>query len=219
MAAYETGVLTAQSVGAEPGSVKVSPCINFVDTGQEPPTRPDYVIATVPISAGENSYEVYFKLPIDPGTLTVSAFRVYLTSALPTGVTLKYKADWTGGTSAYATPTRVTSTVATTTIPTSLPGTANVTIDESLATTKTVPFLTDYIVMQLQTTTSAAEGAGALSLYVQYLDSSANTYTGIIPITYNVSKSSSSGIYYDVSGIYNDYIDVTGQFPDEGSDG
>ena len=214
MVAYETGILGAQSMGAEPGTVKIVSQVALVNTGTEPPYKETYVVSSVPITAGENSYEAFIRLPIDVTSLTVSAFKVYLGSALPTGVTLKYKSNWTGGTSAFSTPVKSASSIATTTIPTSLPAT-NLTIENSTATTKTVPFLTDYIVLQLQTTTSAADGDSSLSLYVQYIDSSANTYTGILPLIYSISSANSTTIAYTIQGIFNDYIDIRGVFSSE----
>jgi hypothetical protein len=219
MTANKTGILAAQSVGAEPGSVKTTSQIALINTGQEPPLRADYTVANVPIPAGENSYEAFLKLPIDPDLLTVSGIKLYLTSALPTGVVLKYKSDWTGGTSAYSTPVKSTSGKAVTTIPVSLPAAANVSIDGALATTKTIPFLTDYIILQLQTTTSAATGVGSLTLYVQYVDNTANTYTGTLPVNYYISPSNAGSIFYNIVGIFNDFIDITGVFPSEASDG
>jgi hypothetical protein len=219
MVAYETGILAAQSVGAEPGTVKIVSQVALVNTGTEPPYKDTYVLSSVPITAGENSYEAFIKLPIDVTSLTLSGFKIYLTSALPTGVTLKYKSDWTGGTSAFSTPIKTTSGKAVTTIPVAIPANANVTIENSLSTTKTTPFLTDYIVLQLQTTASAADGDGTLSLYVQYVDGSANTYTGILPIIYNVSSTNTSATIYNIQGIFSDFIDISGVFSNEASDG
>ena len=217
MVAYETGVLAAQSLGAEPGTVKVVSQVALVNTGTEPPYKDTYAVSTVPIIAGENSYEAFFKIPVDADSLTVGTFKVYLISALPTGITLKYKSNWTGGTSAFTTPTKATSSVATTTIPVSLPAGANLSIENSIATTKTLPFLTDYIVLQLQTTASAADGDSSLTLYVQYADGSANTYTGFIPLVYSIA-SATTETNYNIQGIYNDSIDIIGLYPDEGSE-
>ena len=215
MADYEVGILAAQSIGAEPGTVKVVSQVALVNTGTEPPCRETYVVSSVPITAGENSYEAFIRLPIDADSLTVSGFKIYLASALPTGVSLKYKSNWTGGTSAFSTPVKTASTKATTTIPIPFPVSTNVSINNSLATTKTIPFLTDYIILQIQTTSAASTGDGTLALYVQYVDGSANTYTGILPLVYSISSSNTVETVYNIQGIFNDYIDIQGVFSSE----
>jgi len=221
MTAYGTGLLVAQTIGVEPGTVAVTPQLLFVDTGNSIPGRPDYVIASVPINAGQNSYEAYFRFSIDRADITTNALgtvKIWVTGSIPTGVALKYKANWTGGTSAYARPVIANSSIATTSVATSAPTPANVTIGSSLATTKTVPFMTDYIVMQVQTTSAAVEGEVDLTLNAQYTDASANTYTATIPIKFQITTSQANAVYYDIAGTFNDYIDINGVFPDEAQD-
>jgi hypothetical protein len=86
-----------------------------------------------------------------------------------TGLTVKWKGNNAGS---YQTPTASTSSVATSSIPTSDPGTANVSIGGSLSGQLVAAGYTDYIVLQLQTTTSAPARDTSLAVFtVQYDES------------------------------------------------
>ena len=66
---------------------------------------------------------------------------------------------------AYAQPTSATSIIATNLIGTSDPGTRNVTIGGSLTSSLTAPGSTDFLVLQLQTTTAAPAGDTSLAAF------------------------------------------------------
>ena len=117
------------------------------------------VALTYPITAGENSYEKWIKVKFT-GTFSVIDNIQFWKSA--GAYQTEEGIDWSGTTAlaSYATPTAATSSVATTVLPTADPGTANVWIAGSLSGTITVSGNTsDYIVMQLQTTTNTEAGA------------------------------------------------------------
>lgn len=117
------------------------------------------VALTYPITAGENSYEKYIKVKFTGTFSTIDNIKFWKSAGTyVTGEGI----DWDGevALASYATPTDSTSSVATTVLPTSDPGTANVSIGGSLSGTITVSGNTsDYIVMQLQTTSSTPAGA------------------------------------------------------------
>lgn len=65
----------------------------------------------------------------------------------------------------YAQPTNATSSIATATLGTSDPGEANVSIGGSLNSSLTSSGYSDYMVLQLQTTTAAAAGDTSLATF------------------------------------------------------
>lgn len=77
-----------------------------------------------------------------------------------TGLTLYWKGNNSG---AYVTPVKIDSTIATATIPTSDPGTANVSIGTSLAGNLVAAGYSDYIVLQLDVALAAAPGDTSLA--------------------------------------------------------
>lgn len=111
--------------------------------------------ASNPITAGNNSYEKYV-VGSWAGTFTqIDNVQFWMSAgSFGTGESI----DWSGSVTAYADPVATTSTVATTAIPTSDPGTANVTIGSSLSGTLSAAGRSDYIVLQYQTTVSADPG-------------------------------------------------------------
>lgn len=83
-----------------------------------------------------------------------------------TGLTVKWKGNNAGS---FVTPTTNDSTVATASVPTSDPGTANVSIGGSLSGTLTSAGYSDYIVLQLHVGTTAASGDTSLATFsLQY---------------------------------------------------
>lgn len=111
-----------------------------------------------PIERGTNSFEKYL-FGSWGGTFTsIDNIQFAMTSgSLGTGEVIK----WEGSSvTAFTTPTQTTSTVATGSIPTSLPGSANVSIAGNLAgTISASPGSSDYIVLQYQVSSSAILGA------------------------------------------------------------
>jgi hypothetical protein len=83
-----------------------------------------------------------------------------------TGLTVYWKGNNVG---AYATPVNDDSAVAVSTVPTSDPGTANVSIGGSLSGELTGAGYSDYIVLQLDVATTAAPGDTSLATFtIQY---------------------------------------------------
>jgi hypothetical protein len=127
--------------------------------------------ASWPITAGNNSYEVYLRGHFTPTYNKIENIQFWNSSGFSpaTGLTLK----WDGSGVTYAQPVATTSSKATKSIPTTDPGTANVTMAGTLAGSLTsASGFTDYIVLQLQTTTSAAAGDTSLAKFTMQYDES-----------------------------------------------
>ncbi len=108
-----------------------------------------------PITAGNNSYEVWLKGHFS-GSFNLIQNAQFWKSAGTEGA--GEDIYWEGITTAYATPVTTNSPAATATVPTSDPGTANVSFGGSLAGTIAAEGYTDYITLQLRTTTAAEAG-------------------------------------------------------------
>lgn len=108
-----------------------------------------------PVRTGENSYEKYIKGDFS-GTFTrIENIRFYLSSgSIPASDHIYFD----GETVSFTQPTNTTSTIATTDIPESEPGTANVSIGGSLSGDLTSAGQTDYIVLQYAVDSSASAG-------------------------------------------------------------
>jgi len=122
---------------------------------------------TYPVVAGNSSYEVYLRGKFTNTFTRILNIQFYKSAGGPdTGIALKWDGD---GNTAYAQPVSTTSAIATTTIGTSDPGTANVTIGNSLTGALTATGYTDYMVLQVQSTTAAAAGdSSTYSFEIQY---------------------------------------------------
>jgi len=116
-----------------------------------------------PITAGGNSFEKWQRLEVTAmgGASAVKNIKVWRTGALGANASLLTNARTTsyGGNPTYATPTASASSIATQTMPSTEPGTANLGIGGSLTGELTAVGETDNLVMQLQTTGSATAGA------------------------------------------------------------
>jgi len=123
-----------------------------------------------PIVAGENSYEVWLRAHFTGTFNTVDNIQFWMSTDFSPNTGLAVK--WEGAEVTYATPVATTSTVATTAVPTSDPGTANVSIGGSLGGSLTAAGYSDYIVLQLQTTVSAAAGDTSLATFTLQYDES-----------------------------------------------
>lgn len=148
----------AQSYGATPtvadiGDGSGGNYWNFKDVDDATPAN----YSSNPITAGNNSYEVWLRGHFTGTFNVVDNLQFWMSTDFSpnTGLTVKYKANNVG---AYVQSVKTTSTVATVAMPTSDPGTANVSIGGSLSGTLTSAGYSDYIVLQLQTTVSAAPG-------------------------------------------------------------
>lgn len=122
-----------------------------------------------PIVAGENSYEKWQKLEVTAmgGTTRVENIKIWRTGALggsASHVTNARTATY-GGAETYATPVATASTVATQTMPTSEPASANLGIGGSLSGSLTAIGSSDYLVHQIQTDASDTAGASTTMNY------------------------------------------------------
>ena len=117
-----------------------------------------------PITAGDKSYEKYIKLHFTSlGTMSqVDNLKVWKSGgdALGSYTTLKTNARESSyaGAEAYATPVKTSSTKATQNMPTTTPTGANLGIGGALAGNLAIPGYSDYLVMQVQTTSSEVIG-------------------------------------------------------------
>lgn len=111
-----------------------------------------------PITPGNNSFEKYQKIEVTAmgGSSAIKNFQVWRTGALGGAAVHKFASTVTA-----ATPVATASSVATGTMPTAAPGTANVGIGGSLSGQLTATGLSDFIVHQIQT--NAADVAGSTS--------------------------------------------------------
>ena len=118
-----------------------------------------------PVSPGNNTYEKWqrFDLTALGGSSAIENLKVWRTGALGGSAVHVTNASTTsyGGAATYATPVATTSTVATQTMPTSTPASANLGIGGSLTGTLTAVGYSDYLVHQIQT--NAADTAGSTS--------------------------------------------------------
>lgn len=152
----------SQSIGAGPTRVDLGSSgnlFNFKNTDTN--TVADY--AANPITAGNNSYEVFLQGHFTGVFNLIQDIRFWQSTAFSpsTGLTVK----WKGTQTIYLQPAAVTSSLATSSVPTSDPGTANVSIGGNLSGSLTTSGYTDYIVLQLQTTTAAAAGDSSLGTF------------------------------------------------------
>ncbi len=153
----------AQTVGAPPGTTT-----NLGSTGNlanfkniDSVGTSDY--ATHPIPAGNNSYEVWLQGYFSGTFNAIYDLRFWMSTDFSPNTGLTVKSNMTQ--QSFAQPTNATSSIATSTIGTSDPGAANVSIGGSLNSSLTSSGYTDYIVMQLQTTTAAAAGDTSLATF------------------------------------------------------
>lgn len=118
---------------------------------------PNLTAASYPITRGENSYEKYI-FGSWGGTFTkIDNLQFYASAgSYGTGEVIK----WQGSSvTTFTPPVTTTSVVATGSLPFADPGTANVSIANTLAgSIYASPGSSDYIVLQYQTTSSAAVG-------------------------------------------------------------
>lgn len=124
-----------------------------------------------PITPGNNSYEKWqrFHVTAMGGSSKIDNLQVWRTTALGGAAVHKTNARTSsyGGAATYATPVATASTVATQTMPTSAPGSANLGIGGSLTGSFTATGYSDYLVHQIQT--NAADTAGATTtMHYQY---------------------------------------------------
>lgn len=118
-----------------------------------------------PVTPGNDTYEKWQKIHVTAmgGSSKIDNLKVWRTGALggsAVHVTNARTASYAGA-ATFATPIQTNSTVATQTMPTSVPGSANLGIAGTLAGNLTVTGSSDYLVHQIQT--NAADTAGSTS--------------------------------------------------------
>lgn len=141
----------AEKNGASPGTWTGSISnLNFGNTDQ-----PMLVTATYPITVGNNSYEKYVAGSFGGAFTKISNVQFWMSAgSYGAGEVIK----WSGSVTTYATPTATTSVVAVGSVPTSDPGTANVSVHGALTGSLLAAGSTDFITLQYQTTSSAGPG-------------------------------------------------------------
>ena len=108
-----------------------------------------------PITAGNNSYEVWLRGHFSGSFNKVQNLQLWKSAGnLGTGETLYWK---DGGASAYQAPA-TTDTFTDAAVPTADPGSSNVSINNSQASSLSAAGYSDYIVLQLRTEASAEAG-------------------------------------------------------------
>jgi hypothetical protein len=122
-----------------------------------------------PVTPGNNTYEKWqrFNVTSMGGSSKIDNLRVWRTGALGANATHLTNARTSsyGGAATYATPVATASSVATQTMPSSEPGSANVGIGGSLTGNRTTTGFSDYLVHQIQTTASATAGSTSTMNY------------------------------------------------------
>lgn len=124
-------------------------------------TPGDY--AANPITAGNNSYEVFLRGHLSGTFNRVDDIRFWMSTNFSpsTGLTVRFK----GTQVIYLPPAVGTSSLATSSVPVSDPGSANVSIGGSLSGSLTTSGFTDFVVLQLQTLNTAAAGDTSLATF------------------------------------------------------
>ena len=108
-----------------------------------------------PITAGNNSYEVWLKGHFTGSFNKIQNAKFWKSDgSFGTGEAIK----WDGVTTAYVTPVTSESTSCTADVPTTSPGSANVSFGGDLGGSITAAGFSDFIIMQMQTTTAAEAG-------------------------------------------------------------
>jgi hypothetical protein len=124
---------------------------------------------TYPIAAGSNSYEVWLRGHFYGTFNAIYDLRFWMSTDFSpnTGLTIKFRSTQ----QTYLQPTNATSSIATSTISSSDPGTRNVSVGGSLTSSITTPSYSDYMVIQLQTASNAAAGDTSLAvLSLSYIE-------------------------------------------------
>ena len=157
----------AQSNGASEVSTDLGETGNLFNfKNVDSATASDYT--SYPITAGNNSYEVYLRGHWTGTFNKIDNLQFWMSTDFSpnTGLSVKLAAN---GVTTYTQPISATSTVATTAVPTSDPGSENLYIGGASGGSLTAAGYSDYVVLQLQTTVSAAAGDTSLAEFsLQY---------------------------------------------------
>ena len=143
---------------------------NFMD--EDSNTAANY--STKPITASDTadqgrSYEVWIRAHFTDTFNVIDNLQFWMSTDFDpaTGLTVKWKGNNSG---AYSTPIKTDSAKATATVPSSDPGTANVSIGTSLSGTLTSAGYSDYIILQLDVASTAAAGDTSLATFTLQYD-------------------------------------------------
>lgn len=119
-----------------------------------------------PITAGNRSYEIWLRAKFEGSFNQIQNLQFYKSAGTyGTGISIK----WDGDTTGYATPVSSASSIATADVPTADPGTANVSIGGELTGALTASGYSNYVVLQLGTTTATSAGdTNAYTFVLQY---------------------------------------------------
>jgi hypothetical protein len=123
---------------------------------------------TSPVVAGTNSFDVWLLGKFTSTFNKVDNMQFWQSTDFSpnTGLSVKWSSQ-----AAYRTPSTA-ATYASATVPTTDPGTANVSIGGQLTGSLTASGYSDYIVLQLQSTTAAAAGDTSLATFTTQYDES-----------------------------------------------
>jgi hypothetical protein len=124
-------------------------------------TAGDY--ASLPITAGNNSFEIWLRGWLSGSFNRVSGFRFWESTGFSPSTGLSV--FWSGTQSIFLQPASGTSSIATSSVPVADPGTTNVSIGANLSGSLIAAGYTDFIVLQLRTTTAAAAGDTSLATF------------------------------------------------------
>lgn len=131
----------------------------------------ELVAANYPVSPGNNTYEKWQKIHVSNmgGSSKIDNLKVWRTTALGGSAVHLTNARTTsyGGADAYATPVKTDSSIATQTMPSSEPASANLGIGGVLAGALTAAGSSDYLVHQIQTDAGDIVGASC-TMHYQY---------------------------------------------------
>lgn len=164
----------AQTYGSAPGTTtdlgESGNLFNFKDADDA--TAANY--SSYPITASDNanegrSYEVWLRAHFTGTFNQIDNIQFWMSTNFSpaTGLTVYWKGNNVGS---YVTPVKTDSTIATNTVPTSDPGTANVSIGGSLSGYLSSAGYSDYIVLQLDVATTAASGDTSLATFTLQYD-------------------------------------------------
>lgn len=129
-------------------------------------TAADY--SSNPITAGLSSMEVYLRMHFTGTFNTITNLQFWQSTAFSPATGLQVTMEQTVGNQVYATPSATDN--ANSNIPTADPGTANVGIAGSFAGTLSAAGYSNYIILQLDTTISAAPGDTSLAVFTGQYD-------------------------------------------------
>ena len=182
-----------QIMGESPGFEYLISDLYLPSTSVPSPNHPRQDPEYLKVFETLNADEAVFRLQFVNTSAVVNGLYLYSNSAMPTGLTLKF-----GCSSGYYTPTNSTSTIATSVVPTGAPASPNISVRGSFATITADTFKSDYVYLQLSTTSLATPGGYTVPLVVRYLQ---NGWPFFLYLTCHITVSS-SGSTIKVDGTY-----------------